>query len=235
MFSAPTWDGDQQTVFFFDTDQATTGCDDTTGHTGDGTNGYEYRLRIDTTGADVSSCNTGTSTWNGWSGISTTDDAASTFLEFSIPYASIGLTGCGDGFDFFVFHNGGTDDPDDQSPNEGTDTLIELAAFAATAQGQAVTLTWQTLSEIDNAGFNLYRRAAHESDWSLLTDALVPAAGGPTFGADYSYLDESVLPGLTYYYMLEDVEFDGTTTRHDETAWVTVPFSGDGNRVGAFN
>ncbi len=36
-------------------------------------------------------------------------------------------------------------------------TAVELASFTATPQAQSILIEWETVSEIDNLGFNLYR------------------------------------------------------------------------------
>ena len=36
-----------------------------------------------------------------------------------------------------------------------------------------------------------------------------------TVGAEYSFVDDDVVRGTTYYYRLEDVEYDSSTTQHE--------------------
>ena len=79
-------------------------------------------------------------------------------------------------------------------------------------------VAWETASELDNAGFNLYRSTVAEGDAVKLNAALIPAQGGPTQGASYSYDDADVTPGTTYYYTLEDVDLNGRTTPHGPVA-----------------
>jgi hypothetical protein len=101
---------------------------------------------------------------------------------------------------------------------------VTLASFDAQGQADRVVVTWETVSEIDNAGFNLYRGLqADGSDRALLTN--VPSqAPGSTQGAFYSYEDLAVEPGQTYWYWLEDVDIHGATTLHGPvSATVSVP------------
>jgi hypothetical protein len=90
-----------------------------------------------------------------------------------------------------------------------------LAFFTATPQGSGVLVQWETAIEIDNVGFNLYRAQAPEGDWMRLNETLIPSqAPGSVFGATYTWFDENVQAGLTYYYKLEDVEVGGRSTFH---------------------
>jgi hypothetical protein len=98
---------------------------------------------------------------------------------------------------------------------EGNPTAVTLAFFTATPQGSGVLVQWETAIEIDNVGFNLYRAQAPEGDWMRLNETLIPSqAPGSVFGATYTWFDENVQAGLTYYYKLEDVEVGGRSTFH---------------------
>jgi hypothetical protein len=77
-------------------------------------------------------------------------------------------------------------------------------------------VSWETVSEIDNAGFNLYRTGAFaeqpEQDDLL---AYLPSQGpGSTQGFAYRYEDLTVQPGESWWYWLEDVSLSGVTTLH---------------------
>ena len=90
---------------------------------------------------------------------------------------------------------------------------VNLASFAAEAQANEVHVTWETVSEANNAGFNLYRADDAAGPQTLL--AYVPSQGpGSAQGFAYSYDDLAVQPGQTYWYWLEDVSLSGATTLH---------------------
>ena len=78
----------------------------------------------------------------------------------------------------------------------------------------AVIVEWTTESEVNQAGFNLYRSENQEGPYIKLNDALIPASLDPITGGSYVYTDTAVIGGATYYYKLEDVELDGTSTLH---------------------
>ena len=90
---------------------------------------------------------------------------------------------------------------------------MALADFAAQAVADHILLTWETVSEIDNSGFNLYRSASAAAPGELL--AYVPSqAPGSTQGASYSFDDTQVTAGQTWYYWLEDADLSGAATLH---------------------
>jgi hypothetical protein len=94
------------------------------------------------------------------------------------------------------------------------ETAIDLLFFTAHPALDHVSLTWQTGSEIDNAGFNLHRATAAEGPYTKLSDTIIPAEGDEISGASYTYTDTDVVKGGTYYYQLEDVDIHGVSTFH---------------------
>ena len=90
-----------------------------------------------------------------------------------------------------------------------------------------VLVAWETISETDNAGFNLYRAESASGPQTLL--AYVPAqAPGSTQGFAYTYDDLPVQPGQTYWYWLEDVSLNGATELHGPVS-VTIERAGGGH------
>ncbi len=96
-------------------------------------------------------------------------------------------------------------------------TLVTLAEFTATALENANSVEWQTTTELDNAGFHLWRATGEGwkyGDYSTvirLTEQLMPAQGDFSV---YSYIDTWLETGLTYYYGLEDIDLNGQSTFH---------------------
>jgi len=79
---------------------------------------------------------------------------------------------------------------------------------------QAVVIVeWETASELDTAGFNLYRSEDPAGPFVQINETLIPASPDPLIGGSYSYEDQSALPNTIYYYQLEDVQSNGSSTR----------------------
>jgi len=81
------------------------------------------------------------------------------------------------------------------------------------AMRSSVTVDWSTASEVNTAGFNLYRRGANGGEMKL-NSALIPVQGDALAGATYHYNDDDARPGQSYEYWLEEVELGGATSRH---------------------
>lgn len=90
-------------------------------------------------------------------------------------------------------------------------TAVTLASSAARAGVSSVTLVWETGTELDTAGFNVYRATAPEGTYTQVNGALIPAKGDAVTGASYRFLNKGISPG-TYYYKLEEVSLNGATT-----------------------
>jgi hypothetical protein len=95
-----------------------------------------------------------------------------------------------------------------------TPTVIELSSFTATPKASEAILQWNTESETDNAGFNLYRSESENDNYSKINTSLIPAKGSSTQGASYEFTDTNVQNRKTYYYKLEDIDLNGTSTMH---------------------
>jgi len=92
-------------------------------------------------------------------------------------------------------------------------TLITLDQFTLVPKKNRIIITWTTLSEIDNAGFNLWRSESKNGKFSKINSRIIKAKGGAILSAKYSYTDRTSKPG-TYYYKLEDIDNNGVSIFH---------------------
>jgi len=93
-------------------------------------------------------------------------------------------------------------------------TIVDLVSFQAIGHFGKVSVQWQTDSEINNAGFNLLRSEHPHYGFNKINSALIAGLGNSAIGKEYRFWDDNVTDGITYYYMLEDVELDGKSTLH---------------------
>lgn len=99
--------------------------------------------------------------------------------------------------------------------SESEPTAVRLAGFKVTPVGGDILVEWETATEIDTLGFNLYRSESPGGPYTRLNASLIPSQSpGAPVGAVYTWLDEHVEWGTTYYYWLEDLDIYGVATRH---------------------
>lgn len=99
---------------------------------------------------------------------------------------------------------------------ESNPTAVELISFTAESIPEGVKLSWETATETDNLGFNLYRSDSLTSDKVQLNDTLIPpnVPPGSPFGAAYEFVDTGATAFQTYFYWLEDIDASGEITLH---------------------
>lgn len=91
-----------------------------------------------------------------------------------------------------------------------------LVALLLTMAGCAapVRVTWKTETEMNTAGFNLYRSTSPDGPFTeKVNEALIPPSADPLTGKEYTYVDTSAQGGVTYYYELQEVERNGNINR----------------------
>jgi len=103
---------------------------------------------------------------------------------------------------------------------------IVLASFNGEERGESVLLSWETLMETNTAGFIIYRAESSMGSKNSVgayvrISGSIPARGSELQGATYTFTDNDVKPGRTYFYRLDDVDLRGRATQHGP---VSVPF-----------
>jgi hypothetical protein len=114
----------------------------------------------------------------------------------------------------------------------GSALPIQLASFnASIVENDDVRLEWMTVSEVNNLGFYIQRRAAGEPSFSELPNSFVAGAGTTIEPQNYTWIDENV-PAGSYEFRLRQVDLDGSTTySHSVDVVVRTPLS-VGNQAG---
>lgn len=94
---------------------------------------------------------------------------------------------------------------------------VTLKNFSAAVVDEGVVISWETLSEVNTLGFNLYRSETLDGEKvmvnpELILSNLVPGSLG---GALYEHLDTANTTAA--YYWLEEIEIDGTANSYGWT------------------
>jgi hypothetical protein len=87
-------------------------------------------------------------------------------------------------------------------------TLVTLTDFQVNSGANGVELSWGTAIELDNAGFNVWRRVPG-GFWEKVNESLIPAQGN---NSNYSFVDSSA--SQDFEYRLEDIDLFGNSTFH---------------------
>ena len=86
---------------------------------------------------------------------------------------------------------------------------VELSSFRPTLEDGKVVVRWTTESELDNAGFNIYRSETRNGEFKQVNAQLIQGAGTTGERNVYKWVDTTAKPDVVYYYQIEDVSFSG--------------------------
>lgn len=105
------------------------------------------------------------------------------------------------------------DDEDEGTPgyDAGGALPVELSKFGAKRDpvtGQVV-ITWETQSELNNAGFFIKRSQQTSGQFQVVNPTMIAGAGTTSEKQSYTYTDTTAQPNIVYYYQIEDVSLDG--------------------------
>ena len=86
---------------------------------------------------------------------------------------------------------------------------VTLSHFRAELTDAGVLLKWITESEVDNAGFYIYRSETKNGQFKVLNPAIIQGAGTTSERNEYTWTDTTAKPNVAYYYRIEDISHAG--------------------------
>ena len=86
---------------------------------------------------------------------------------------------------------------------------VELSQFSARHIEDEIVINWTTESELNNAGFNIYRSTSRTGNFRLINTKLIKGAGTTAEKSTYQFIDTTAKPNVSYYYRIEDIDFGG--------------------------
>jgi hypothetical protein len=93
---------------------------------------------------------------------------------------------------------------------------IQLASFAASVvRDNDIEVTWKTISETNNYGFEIHRKRGDSGEWTKV--GFVEGHGTTLAPQAYSYIDRA-LPFGKYFYRIKQIDLDGKSEVFDEMA-----------------
>ncbi|NLT51934.1 MAG: T9SS type A sorting domain-containing protein [Ignavibacteria bacterium] len=90
---------------------------------------------------------------------------------------------------------------------------VELTSFSASVEQNAVTLNWQTATEVNNYGFSVECKV-QSAEWKEI--GFVEGAGNSNSPKEYSFTDNLTLTHTSYSYRLKQIDIDGKFTYSKE-------------------
>ena len=84
---------------------------------------------------------------------------------------------------------------------------VELISFSASINVNSIELKWQTVSELNNLGFEI-QRSSENTEWEKI--GFVEGNGTSTLVNNYSFSDAIKNVNGKYYYRLKQIDNDGT-------------------------
>lgn len=87
---------------------------------------------------------------------------------------------------------------------------VRLNSLQAQASGRQAEVIWQTAAEIDNLGFKILRSDREPGPYEVVTETMIPAQAD----GRYTWVDDNVQAGKTYYYKLRDMDRSGRNNEH---------------------
>ena len=86
---------------------------------------------------------------------------------------------------------------------------VTLSYFRAEYTDTGVILKWTTESEVDNAGFYIYRSPTKDGEFKVVNPTMIQGAGTTGERNNYTWTDTTAKPNTVYYYRIEDVSHAG--------------------------
>jgi len=106
--------------------------------------------------------------------------------------------------------------PEPREPANRPSEARKDAAGASEERGEkgpSNKLKWSTASEVDNFGYDVYRGDSEDGPFQRITKEPLLGAGTTDVPSYYTYVDDTIEPGRTYYYYVESISLSGVRQR----------------------
>lgn len=90
---------------------------------------------------------------------------------------------------------------------------VDISNFEATySVDQGNIIAWRTESELNCAGFHVWRGSSVDGEFTRVTTNLIMGRGTATDPHDYQFTDRDVRQNAQYWYQVEEISLDGVST-----------------------
>jgi hypothetical protein len=98
---------------------------------------------------------------------------------------------------------------------------ISLLYFEATAEIEQVRLDWATATEINNAAFYVQRSLSENGNYQRVSPRF-DSQGDDVTGWIYTWTDDAVVSGTTYWYRLEAIDTNDNSSFYDTVSAIPI-------------
>ena len=96
---------------------------------------------------------------------------------------------------------------------------VELSSFSAMVSNTSVDLSWKTLEEINNSGFEVERKNVESQSWQKV--GFVEGHGTTSISYIYNFTDRNLASGV-YNYRLKQIDYNGNFEYHNLSSEVVI-------------
>ncbi len=96
---------------------------------------------------------------------------------------------------------------------------VDLSSFTASVNNRDINLNWSTLTESNNSGFDIERKAFIADSWTKV--GIVTGNGTSNVAHDYTFCDKNLTSGI-YSYRLKQKDFNGNFEYHNLNGEVVI-------------
>lgn len=96
---------------------------------------------------------------------------------------------------------------------------VELSSFTASVNNRDINLYWSTLTESNNSGFDIERKAFSSDNWTTAGD--IAGNGTSNVSHNYTFCDRNLTSGI-YTYRLKQKDFNGNFEYHNLNGEVII-------------
>ena len=111
-----------------------------------------------------------------------------------------------------TYEDDGSTPANDSFDNSGGDVALPVlmsSMYTEISADKGVTIYWNTESEVNTAGFHVWRKGPSETEYVLITTDLIPSFGTGSAGNTYFYSDVNVQEGILYSYLIQELSLSG--------------------------
>lgn len=147
-----------------------------------------------------------------WNGFAALPAGTKAYLRFRLTTNTLTTSGDGNAQDARSIGFTSNGEVEDHRIDVTAPTAATLINFSSDGKAKGIVLRWETGTEIQVLGFNVWRSQKRNGKFAIVNKNLIPAKNvGQVLGATYRFTDKKAKAGKTYFYKIEIQNADGTS------------------------